>query len=37
MHEIAPVAYNRGVKDAETYFHAKVEDPDLIYLDQFAA
>ncbi len=26
MHEIAPFAYNRGVRDAETYFRAKVED-----------
>jgi len=24
--EIAPFAYNRGVKDAETYFRNKVED-----------
>lgn len=26
MKEIAPFAYNRGVKDAESYFRAKVED-----------
>lgn len=26
MKEIAPFAYNRGVKDAEAYFRAKVED-----------
>lgn len=26
LHEIAPFAYNRGVKDAETYFRARVED-----------
>ncbi|HWA24302.1 MAG TPA: DUF2164 domain-containing protein [Lacunisphaera sp.] len=24
--EIAPLAYNRGVKDAEQYFRAKTED-----------
>ena len=26
MQEIAPIAYNRGVRDAEKYFRAKVED-----------
>jgi uncharacterized protein (DUF2164 family) len=26
MKEIAPFAYNRGVKDAEGYFRTKVED-----------
>ncbi len=26
MKEIAPFAYNRGVKDAESYFRLKVED-----------
>ncbi len=26
MQEIAPFAYNRGVKDAETFFRGKVED-----------
>ena len=26
MKEIGPFAYNRGVKDAESYFRAKVED-----------
>lgn len=26
MKEIAPFAYNQGVRDAETYFRAKVED-----------
>jgi len=26
MKEIAPFAYNRGVKDAESYFRAKIED-----------
>jgi uncharacterized protein (DUF2164 family) len=26
MKEVAPFAYNRGVKDAESYFRAKVED-----------
>ena len=26
MTEIAPLAYNRGVKDAESFFRAKVED-----------
>ena len=24
--EIAPIAYNKGVKDAESYFRAKIED-----------
>jgi len=24
--ELAPLAYNQGVRDAETYFRAKVED-----------
>jgi uncharacterized protein (DUF2164 family) len=24
--EIAPLAYNKGVKDAETYFRGKIED-----------
>ncbi|ACM20392.1 protein of unknown function DUF2164 [Geotalea daltonii FRC-32] len=26
MKEIAPFAYNKGIKDAEAYFQAKVED-----------
>ena len=26
MREVAPLAYNRGVRDAEAYFRAKVED-----------
>jgi len=26
MKEIAPYAYNKGVKDAEAYFRSKVED-----------
>ena len=26
LKEIAPFAYNRGVRDAEKYFRAKVED-----------
>jgi uncharacterized protein (DUF2164 family) len=26
MSEIAPIAYNRGVKDAESFFRAHVED-----------
>jgi len=26
MKEIAPFAYNHGVKDAESYFRGKVED-----------
>jgi uncharacterized protein (DUF2164 family) len=26
MTEIAPLAYNRGVKDAESFFRARVED-----------
>lgn len=26
MKEVAPFAYNRGVKDAETYLRARVED-----------
>jgi uncharacterized protein (DUF2164 family) len=26
MKEIGPFAYNRGVKDAESYFRGKVED-----------
>ena len=26
LKEIAPYAYNRGVRDAEKYFRAKVED-----------
>ena len=26
MKEIAPFAYNKGVKDAESYFRGKVED-----------
>ena len=26
MKEIGPFAYNRGVRDAETYFRSKVED-----------
>jgi len=26
LKEIAPIAYNKGVKDAETYFLKKVED-----------
>lgn len=26
MREIAPLAYNRGVKDAEQYFRARVEE-----------
>jgi uncharacterized protein (DUF2164 family) len=26
MQEIAPFAYNKGVKDAEAYFRSKVED-----------
>jgi uncharacterized protein (DUF2164 family) len=26
LKEIAPLAYNKGVKDAETYFRAKIED-----------
>ena len=26
MKEIAPFAYNRGVKDAESYFRVKLED-----------
>ena len=26
LKEIAPFAYNRGVRDAETYFMAKIDD-----------
>ena len=26
LKEIAPLAYNRGVKDAEVYFRGKIED-----------
>ena len=26
LKEIAPFAYNQGVKDAETFFRAKIED-----------
>lgn len=26
LKEIAPFAYNQGVKDSEAYFHAKAED-----------
>jgi uncharacterized protein (DUF2164 family) len=26
LKEIAPLAYNKGVRDAETYFRAKIED-----------
>jgi uncharacterized protein (DUF2164 family) len=26
LKEIAPLAYNQGVKDAETFFRAKIED-----------
>jgi uncharacterized protein (DUF2164 family) len=26
LKEVAPFAYNQGVKDAETYFRARVED-----------
>lgn len=26
LRELGPFAYNRGVRDAETYFRAKVED-----------
>jgi uncharacterized protein (DUF2164 family) len=26
IREISPVAYNRGVRDAEAYFRARVED-----------
>jgi uncharacterized protein (DUF2164 family) len=26
LKEIAPLAYNRGVKDAESYFRSKLED-----------
>ena len=26
LKEIAPLAYNKGVKDAEAYFRAKIED-----------
>lgn len=26
MDEIAPIAYNRAIKDAEAYFRAKLED-----------
>ena len=26
LEEIAPFAYNKGVKDAETYFRGKLED-----------
>jgi uncharacterized protein (DUF2164 family) len=26
LQEIAPFAYNRGVKDAETFFRSKIED-----------
>ena len=26
LKEIAPFAYNKGVKDAETFFRAKIED-----------
>ena len=26
MKEIAPVAYNKGVRDAESYFRQKIED-----------
>ena len=38
LKEIAPLAYNRGVKDAESYFRARLEDlpatcfePELTY------
>ncbi|MBC2604803.1 DUF2164 domain-containing protein [Pelagicoccus albus] len=26
MKEIAPVAYNKGIRDAESYFRQKIED-----------
>jgi len=26
MKEIAPIAYNKGVRDAESYFRSKLED-----------
>ena len=26
LKEVAPLAYNQGVKDAETFFRAKIED-----------
>ena len=38
LKEIAPFAYNRGIKDAESYFRARIEDlsgahfePELTY------
>ncbi len=38
LKEVAPFAYNRGIKDAEAYFRARVEDlpgahfePELTY------
>jgi uncharacterized protein (DUF2164 family) len=32
MKEVAPIAYNKGVSDAETYFRSKLEDlPSLCY------
>lgn len=35
MKEIAPCAYNRGVRDAEAYFRAKVEDlPGACFSDE---
>lgn len=35
MKEIAPIAYNRGVKDAEAYFRNKLEDlPAMCFEDE---
>lgn len=35
MKEIAPFAYNHGVRDAESYFRGKVEDlTALVYKDE---
>jgi len=33
LKEIAPFAYNRGVKDAEQYFRARVEDLPATYFE----
>lgn len=37
LKEIAPLAYNQGVRDAEKYFRAKVEDlPAICFEDGLA-
>jgi len=34
LKEIAPLAYNKGVKDAELYFRAKIEDLPAICFEE---